>query len=133
MTAPTPYLHFAGTAREALTFYQGVFGGELTLHTNADMGREDGDGASIGHGILEGPVSLFGADVDPGDTGFAATGLMFALLGVADAATLTEWFRRLAEQGTVVDDLQVRPWGASDGQVRDSYGMLWLIGFEPGE
>lgn len=54
----------------------------------------------------------------------------YALLGVADAPTLRHWFRRLAEDGTVVDDLQARPWGASDGQVLDRYGMLWPIGFE---
>jgi PhnB protein len=131
MTAPTPYIHFPGTAREALTFYQGVFGGELTLHANGDMGREDGDPQAIGHGILEGRVSLYGADVDPSDSPFSSTGLMFALLGTADAATLTSWFRGLAEGGTIVDDLQERPWGASDGQVRDRYGMLWLVGFEP--
>jgi PhnB protein len=131
MTAPTPYIHFPGTAREALTFYQGVFGGELTMHANGDMGREDGDPNAIGHGILDGPVSLYGADVDDDDPSFSSTGLMFALLGAADAATLTEWFRGLSEGGTVVDDLQERPWGASDGQVRDRFGILWLIGFEP--
>ena len=26
MTGPTPYVHFPGTAREALTFYGDVFG-----------------------------------------------------------------------------------------------------------
>jgi PhnB protein len=29
--------------------------------------------------------------------------------------------------------LQVRPWGASDGQVIDRYGLHWLIGFEDSE
>jgi PhnB protein len=29
-----------------------------------------------------------------------------------------------------VDDLQTRPWGASDGQVVDRFGLHWLIGFE---
>jgi PhnB protein len=32
-----------------------------------------------------------------------------------------------------VDDLQKRPWGASDGQVIDRYGLPWLIGFEGGQ
>ncbi|HEX3958817.1 MAG TPA: hypothetical protein VHZ03_19680 [Trebonia sp.] len=55
---------------------------------------------------------------------------MLSLLGTADAATLKDWFSRLSERGRVVDDLQVRPWGASDGQVIDRYGLHWLIGFE---
>ena len=29
-----------------------------------------------------------------------------------------------------MDDLQIRPWGATDGQVIDRYGLHWLIGFE---
>ena len=55
---------------------------------------------------------------------------MFSLLGTADAETLRKWFARLAEDGTVIDDLQERQWGAFDGQVIDQYGMHWLIGFE---
>jgi PhnB protein len=57
-------------------------------------------------------------------------GAAFALLGTADAATLTEWFARLADGGTVLDPLQERPWGAHDGQVVDRYGIRWLIGYE---
>ncbi|HEX4444421.1 MAG TPA: VOC family protein [Galbitalea sp.] len=133
MTAPTPYLHFPGNAREALTFYQSVFGGAVTLITNGDMGRTDGTVDAIGHGMLVGPVSLFAADADEQQKSFEASGLMFSLLGEADSATLTEWFHGLSDGGTVVDDLQVRPWGDSDGQVRDRFGLLWLIGFEPGK
>ncbi|MES2170001.1 MAG: VOC family protein [Actinomycetota bacterium] len=132
MAAPTPYLHFPGTAREALTFYQGVFGGDLTLHSRADFGVTAGDPDSIAHAVLAGPVSLYGSDAGPDDDSFASSGLMFALLGAADPATLRRWFDALAEGGTVVDALQERPWGATDGQVRDRFGLLWLIGFEPG-
>jgi PhnB protein len=32
-----------------------------------------------------------------------------------------------------VDELQTRPWGATDGQVIDRYGLHWLIGFEEDE
>jgi PhnB protein len=36
----------------------------------------------------------------------------------------------LSDGGRVVDDLQKRAWGASDGQVIDRFGVHWLIGFE---
>ena len=55
---------------------------------------------------------------------------MLALLGCADPTTLARWFEALADDGTVVDPLRERAWGASDGQVRDRYGLHWLIGFE---
>ena len=55
------------------------------------------------------------------------------LLGTAAPPTLRAWFSRLGEGGQVVDDLQTRPWGASDGQVIDRFGLHWLIGFEGDE
>jgi PhnB protein len=130
MPAPEPYLHFGGTAREALSFYHGVFGGELALNSYADFGRDDGPADAIAHGLLRGPVSLFAADAAPGEETFHCGGLMFSLLGTSDPQTLREWFARLAEGGSIVDDLQVRPWGATDGQVIDRYGVHWLVGFE---
>lgn len=127
---PAPYLHFPGTAREALTFYAHVFGGSVQIHTFAEFGT-DGPGESVAHGYLEGsPVQLFAADIAGDQLPLRCEGLMLSLLGTADASTLREWFSRLADGGRVVDDLQVRPWGASDGQVIDRYGLHWLIGFE---
>jgi len=129
----TPYITFPGTAREALTFYADVFGGEATMFTLAEMNRTDGPPDAIGHGFLTGgPVALFGADA-VNETAFRAEGLLLALLGTADPATLRQWFVRLSEGGQVVDDLQLRPWGAHDGQVVDKYGLPWLIGFEGDE
>ena len=128
---PAPYLHFPGTARDALTFYAYVFGGSVQLHTFGDFGRADGPAEAIAHGYLEGsPVQLFAADTAGDQLPVRCEGLMMSLLGTADPATLKEWFSRLAEGGKVVDDLQVRPHGASDGQVIDRYGLHWLIGFE---
>jgi PhnB protein len=134
VTGPTPYIHFPGTAREALTFYGEVFGCSVQLHTFAEFNRTDGPAEAIAHGYLTGgPVALFGADVSGDELPFRSDGMMLALLGTADPPTLRTWFSRLGEGGRVVDDLQTRPWGASDGQVVDRYGLHWLIGFEGDE
>ncbi len=130
MSAPTPYLHLPGTARAALTFYGRVFGCEVELHTLEEFGRTDGPPDAIAHGqLVGGPVSLYVADAEPGDTPLLR-GVMLALLGTAPSGTLRAWFAALAERGDVVDDLQRRPWGAWDGQVVDAFGVHWLIGFE---
>jgi len=131
MTAPTPYLQLPGTAREALTFYAEVFGGEARLFTFADFNRDDGPADAIAHGqLVGGPVELSASDATGNEASFESRGLMLSLLGTADPATLRGWFERLTEGGEIVDDLQVRPWGASDGQVIDRFGLHWLIGFE---
>jgi PhnB protein len=134
MAGLTPYLHFPGTAREAMTFYGDVFGCEVQFHTFAEFNRTDGPADAIAHGYLtEGPVSLYGSDVSGDERPFRAEGMMLALLGTAAPSTLRDWFSRLSEGGRVVDDLQTRPWGASDGQVIDRYGLHWLIGFQEDE
>jgi PhnB protein len=133
MCAPKPYLHFPGTAREALTFYQGVFGGDLVLNTFGEFGRDDGPPEAIAHGMLSGPVSLYAADARGGGEPFRSTGLMFSLLGTSSANGLRAWFDALAAGGTIREELEVRPWGASDGQVVDRFGVHWLVGFEEAE
>jgi PhnB protein len=134
MTAPTPYLHLPGTAHDALTSYAAVFGGRVVVHSFAEFGRADGPADAVAHGQLaDGPVALFAADVAGDQPPLRCAGLMFSLLGAADPATLRAWFSGLATGGRVVEDLQRRPWGASDGQVVDRFGVHWLIGFEGDE
>lgn len=131
MTAPTPYLHLPGTAREALTHYAAVFGCGVQLHTYAEFSRTDGPPDAIAHGqLVDGPVSLSASDVAGDDPPLRVEGLMLALLGTDAPATLRAWFAGLAEGGRVLDDLQSRPWGATDGRVVDRVGIEWLIGFE---
>lgn len=129
MTGLTPYLLFPGNAREALGFYESVFGGELGLNTYAEFGRP-GPADAIAHGMLRGPVTLFGADAAADEDAVHIVGAFFSLLGTAEPEELTRWFERLGEGGRVIDPLQERPWGAHDGTVVDRYGIRWLIGYE---
>ncbi|GAB3550978.1 VOC family protein [Arthrobacter tumbae] len=131
MTAPQIYVSFPGTAREALNFYAGVFGGELSLHTHEDFSRSEGTPDAIAHGELNGVVALAGSDAGAGDKSVRFEGMMLSLLGTAEPAVLHDWFDKLADGGTVVDPLAPKPWGASDGQVIDRHGLHWLIGYEP--
>ena len=134
MPPPTPYLFFPGTTKEALTFYGQVFRCAVHLHTFEEFNRTDGPADAIAHGYLDGgPVTLFAADVAGDEAPLACDGLTLALLGTAAPSVLREWFEGLSEGGQVVDPLQERPWGASDGQVVDRHGVRWLIGFEGGE
>jgi len=134
MTDPTPYLHLPGKARQALTFYGEVFGCAVQLHTFAEFDRADGPPNAIAHGyLMDGPVALFAADVAGDQPPFRCDGMMLSLLGTAAPAVLRSWFSMLSDGGRVVEDLQSRPWGASDGQVIDRYGLHWLIGFEADE
>ena len=66
-----PYLNFDGTAREAMTRYQEIFGGRLDLMTFGQYGME-GDGADgIMHAYLETDDGfvLMASDMPPGQEG----------------------------------------------------------------
>lgn len=130
VTGLTPYLLFPGTARQALTFYQNVFGGELVISTLAEAGRADGPGDAIAHGMLRGAVPMFAADASRGEAGLRLEGCLFSLLGTADPTTLEAWFTALCDGGSDVDPLQLRPWGDHDGQVTDRFGVRWLVGYQ---
>lgn len=132
MTAhgPAPYFQFDGTARQALDRWRAVFGGEVRIATFAEFSRTDGPADAVAHGQLAGEIELFAADAASGETPFAASGVLFSLLGAAEPDVLRRWFDELASDGTVVDALQQRPWGDWDGIVRDVFGVTWLIGFE---
>lgn len=134
MTAPVLYLSFPGNARSALEFYADTFGGDLELHTYEEFSRSDGPSDAIAHGVLSGgPVSLYGSDAGPDDRPLRIEGVLLSLLGTAEPEVLQSWFDRLADGGTVIYPLAPKPWGASDGQVVDRYGLQWLIGYEPSE
>jgi PhnB protein len=79
--------------------------------------------------MLQGPVELFAADAGEGESSLRLDGVMFSLLGTAEPAELERWFDALADGGEVIDPLALKPWGDHDGQVRDRFGVTWLIGY----
>jgi PhnB protein len=123
MTGLAPYLLFDGTARLALEFYAETFGGNAELHSFGEFDRDDGPPDAIAHGHLLTPhLSLYATDTGIEEEPFLARGIMLSLLGTADPLTLRKWFDRLSRDGSAIQPLQERPWGASDGQVIDRFG-----------
>ena len=53
-TVLNPYINFADQAREAITFYHSVFGGDLTLNTFGEngMAEDPADADKIMHAQL---------------------------------------------------------------------------------
>lgn len=130
MAGSTPYLLFPGNAGEALAFYREVFGGELATHSFGDFGRHDGPADAIAHGVLSGPVPLYGADAGADEDGVQMSGMFLALLGEASPAMTRAWWDALSDGARILDPLGERPWGACDGQLIDRFGVRWLLGWE---
>ncbi len=125
------YLNFRGTARDALNFYQSVFGGDLNVMTFKDQGMPVGDdeGDLVMHGQLDvdGSPLIMGSDV-PSHMEYRTGENTFSVsLSGDDEAKLTGWFTGLSDGATVTQPLEKAPWGDSFGMLKDRFGVSWLV------
>ncbi|WP_411720197.1 VOC family protein [Mycetocola sp.] len=129
-TRLNPYLNFEGNAREAMTFYRDVFGGELALSTFGEfqMAEDSAQADNIMHGELTTPngLSLMGADVMEGMDYRQGTNYSISLSG-DDESELRGYWDGLAEGATIVEPLVAAPWGDTFGILLDRYGVSWLV------
>ncbi|RUR00859.1 VOC family protein [Labedella endophytica] len=125
-----PYLNFRDRTREAMTFYQQVFGGELSLNTYADFGMSDDpvERDKIMHAQLTTPMGfvLMGADV-PNAMPLPEGGSVSISLSGRDTDELTAYWEALSASGTVREPLTAAPWGDSFGECTDRFGIMWLV------
>lgn len=123
-----PYLNFAGNSREAMTFYQSVFGGDLLINTFADFGMTDMPADGTMHARLDTDhFTLMATDAMPGaEESWGGTRNYIAFMG-DDVETLTAWFDALADGGTVGQPLQQQVWGDMYGQLTDRFGIEWMF------
>lgn len=127
-----PYIFFNGTAREAMEFYQSVFGGELTLQTygEAKMGDE-GQKDLLMHARLAGDVVIMASDTQKA-SGKAAK-ISLSVNGTqADEARMKEIFEKLSQGGSVFSPLKKEFWGDTFGSLTDKYGVEWMMNIEAG-
>lgn len=124
-----PYINFDGDARAAMTFYESVFGGSLTLHTFGEMGGADQPGADkIMHAMLETPggLTLMGADSPPGTEHKPGNNISVSLSG-DDDVELRGYWDKLGDAGTIVMALEPQMWGDTFGMCADPHGITWMV------
>ncbi|GAA1444164.1 VOC family protein [Leifsonia poae] len=125
-----PYLNFRNSAREAMTFYQSVFGGELTTSTFAEfnVSTDPAEADLIMHSQLETDAgyTLMAADV-PAHMEFSPGSAISVSLSGDDEAQLTGYWEKLIDGGTVLEPLSKAPWGDSFGMAVDRFGIQWLV------
>ena len=123
-----PYLSFRDNAREAMEFYQSVFGGTLTVNTFGEYGAEGPDADKLMHAQLETDAgyTLMGADTPEGMTHNPGDNITISLSG-DDAETLRGYWAKLSEGGNVSVPLEKQMWGDEFGSCTDQFGIGWLV------
>ena len=126
-TAAIPYITFAGNAREALNFYQAVFGGKVEISTFGSFSIPDAPAEGVMHGALTtDEFAVYGSDAMFNGTLDNANRIRIAIAG-DDLDTLSTSFEALSQGGKVVQALEKQMWGDTYGEVVDQYGVAWMF------
>lgn len=125
-----PYLNFRDNAREAMEFYQTVFGGKLQLSTFQEYhaSQDPGEDNKIMHSMLEAEngITFMASDTPNSMEYHPGTNISMSLSG-DNEAELTAYFEKLSAGGMITMPLGKAPWGDSFGMCIDKFGIQWLV------
>jgi len=125
-----PYISFRDDARQALEFYQDVFGGNLNVNTFGQYGDANAPGAdNVMHGQLDtdNVFTLMAADTPPGMDFNEGAGSITISLSGDDERELRGYWDKLSEGGTVTMPFEKQMWGDLFGMCTDKFGVPWMV------
>ena len=147
----TTHLNFRGDAREALEFYQSIFGGHLVVNTYADFGMPaDLPGSEkvvFGLVAAENGFRVMGYDVPGQNEGQIAGGgstrrennttitdqALFVSIGSESLTELQGYWDLLSVDAVIVEPLAASAWSAGFGMLTDRFGVTWSISATPAQ
>jgi PhnB protein len=123
-----PYVSFNGDAREAMEFYQNVFGGKLEISTFGESGVPDAPADQIMHALLatDAGYTIMASDTPPGMPYQPGQNISISLSG-DDADRLRGYFEGLGAGGNVLMPLEKQMWGDEFGMLTDKFGIAWMV------
>ena len=128
-TKLNPYINFKDNAREAMTFYQDVFGGDLQINTFGEYGDDGPNADGVMHAQLEAPngFTLMASDMPPGMDASSTDGNITISLSGDDDADLQGYWAKLSDGGQVTMPLEKQMWGDHFGMCTDRFGVAWMV------
>ncbi|HET6528503.1 MAG TPA: VOC family protein [Balneolaceae bacterium] len=122
------YLFFNGNCRDAMEFYQQVFGGELEVKTYGEV--DDSSSKAMKDRVMHanltgGEVNLMASDgMDSDEIG---TGKISLALRGSDEKKLSKIFDDLSASGKVGHPLEKQFWGDIYGDFTDKFDVCWMV------
>lgn len=132
-----PYLFFNGRCEEALEFYRGALGAEVTMlmrfkespapHPPGTV--PEGWGDKVMHASFNlGQATVMASDGCGGTAEFKGFSLS---IGLADQNEVDKVFASLSDGGSVQMPLGKTFWSERFGMVTDRFGVGWMVGVDP--
>jgi PhnB protein len=129
-TQLNPYLSFQNNARQAMEFYQSVFGGKLTMSTFKEFhaSQDPSEDNLIMHAQLaaENGMVFMAADTPKHMEFRPGTNFSMSLSG-DNHAELKGFYDKLVAGGKIGEPLEKAPWGDTFGMLTDQFGVTWLV------
>ena len=132
-TTLNPYLSFRDNAKEAMNFYQSVFGGTLESSTFADMNmaEDPSEGSKIMHSSLTTDDGLVIMASDTPSSMNLDEGSSYSIsISGDDGDRLRGYWDKLLDGGQMTMPLEKAPWGDVFGMLTDKFGTSWMISIE---
>lgn len=127
----TPHLNFRGNAREALEFYNSVFGGQLVIITNEDAHSVESNDEALqvkfGQVIGENGFQIMAYDVPASASYDQGDKSLYVSVRGDSADEITEIWGRLREGSTIVEDLAPSLFSPAYGMLKDRFGIVWVL------
>ncbi|HMT01306.1 MAG TPA: VOC family protein [Candidatus Absconditabacterales bacterium] len=129
-----PYLHFVGTAENALSFYKEIFHAELVMLQRYSETPEypvDGEmGNRVMHAyIRRGENELMFSDVKGSDVAFGTNN--YISINCTSDAEITDLYTKLSADAQKIGiALQDTFWGAKFAGFTDKFGVCWYLNWD---
>jgi PhnB protein len=127
----TPHLNFDGDARDALAFYQSVFGGDQTVVSYGDAGAAPD--SAMADRVMWGQVAaangfrIMAYDVAPDVPWAPGQNPFFVSVGGETAQEIEARWAGLIAGGAILVPLAPSAWSPLYGMVRDRFGVTWVL------
>jgi PhnB protein len=129
-----PYLHFQDNCKEAMQFYQKIFGGDLEIMPIGESPAKDHFSEDLYDQILHASLNNGNFNIMASDMcgqGELKQGNSVQLsLNCDTKEEIDHLYQKLSEGGKVVQKLEPQFWGALFAMVIDRFGVRWMLSLE---
>jgi PhnB protein len=129
--ATTTHLNFRGEAREALVFYQSVFGGETMLVTHSQtypsFAPEEADHIAYGQVESAEGFRIMAFDVPTSRPYAPGESPVFVSVRGTGIDELTGYWTKLSAGATIIQAFGPAGWSPLYGMLKDRFGVTWVL------
>ncbi len=131
----TAHINFRGDARQALEFYQSVFGGDLSIATYADIhsAEDPAQAGQVAFGRVTAPngFDIMAYDVQPSKSYNPGENAFYITLQGTDAEEVKARWDALGDgAAAILIPLAPAAFASLYGMLTDRFGVTWIVGVD---